>query len=756
MGPINLRVRYRPIRIGWCVQENNLDEYRKALRLTHTLWGGRFNPVIPLGDPDLARSLVRVFRVDCLYCVGQSNEGDALRAEFKHLPWPGFDEDLFMQGMRGPMATFLDVYHPGMRFYDSHVKDRERPSMNGTLFRWDSADPLADVLLATFGAYPPKEEIGIDYHAFFHKYLAAQVVTIPGNGPTPQAAYKEVTPSLLTAFELRRDLFARGREDPGLYYGDSRDFRDLINFWNLRASGIDVLFYDPACRDRLHEMTDHYLGLLRDRSRDPSGWQEVGAIWNKSYDIEIDLTPFGPGLMRSAVSLASWNGLNIRPPLMGFEEQAVLGTLSENDRISATFELPPKPFFDDVMLHTQRVIVSVHPLVTTENVVLKPPYVPKLNEYYGREFYFEFDVVRSEHEGIGIITEVTDSNLTVRALDVRTLVKKIFEVSGIAAKPSTAGLVGLRLIDQMGGLQGCRVFKIAGVRELITKYSPDKSFTRGGAITTIGRLDASGKLHFFGYESLYIEGRVVKPDGAFNYLLKRGVFRAGLRLLCPNCELESWMHLDEIRTISRCEYCGKDFNITSQLKDRDWAFRRSGLFGRDDHQAGGIPVALTLQQLQTAFHMRVLAYTTGTELEPAGANIEKCETDFVLLAESLREKILQVAIGECKGHGEITVEDVRKLALVADALSKDGDCDAFIVFAKTGQFSSEEVERCKAAQGKYERRVILLSDRELEPYFIYERAEKEFVIEHSAISLEDMAQATQNIYFEPKRKSPPQ
>jgi hypothetical protein len=602
MGTINLRVRYRPVRIGWCVQENNLEEYRKALRLTHTLWGGRFNPVIPLGDPELARSLIKVFRVDCLYCIGQSPEWDALRAEFKHLPWPHFNEDLFIQGQGGPMATFLDVYHPGRHFYDSHVKDRERPSRNGTLLHWDPADRLADILLATFGAYPAKADIGIDYETVFQKCLAAQDVNVPDTSALPQGAYKEVTPSVLTAFDLHPDHFSWGRDHPGLYYGNSQDLTDLVNFWNLRASRIGVLFYDPASHNRLYEMADHYLGALRERPKDPRGLPDWVAIWSKSPDSEIDLAQFGTGLIRSTVSTTIWNGLNIQPPLMAFEEQPVLGTV-ENDPISATFELPSKPFFDDVMLHTQSVIVSVHPLVTTENVVLKPPYFPKLNEYYGREAYFVYDAVRSEREGIGIITEVTESNLTVRALDVRTLVKELFQVCGIAAKPSPAGLIGLRLIDQTGGLQGCRVFKIAGVRDLISKYSPDQSFTRSGAVTTIGRLDpASGKLQFSGYESLYIEGQVVKPEGAFNYLLKRGVFRAGLRLLCPNCELESWIHLDDIRTITRCEYCGKDFNITSQLRDRDWAFRRSGLFGRNDHQGGGIPVALTLQQLQTALH----------------------------------------------------------------------------------------------------------------------------------------------------------
>jgi len=99
---------------------------------------------------------------------------------------------------------------------------------------------------------------------------------------------------------------------------------------------------------------------------------------------------------------------------------------------------------------------------------------------------------------------------------------------------------------------------------------------------------------------------------------------------------------------------------------------------------------------------------------------------------------------------------LRKLALVADALSGNRDCEAFIVFSKTGQFSSDEVERCKAAQEEYERRVILLSNRELEPNFVYERTEKEFEVRRFASSLQDMAQATWFVYFDPKPKRPTQ
>jgi len=49
-------------------------------------------------------------------------------------------------------------------------------------------------------------------------------------------------------------------------------------------------------------------------------------------------------------------------------------------------------------------------------------------------------------------------------------------------------------------------------------------------------------------------------------------------------------------------------------------------------------------------------------------------------------------------------------------------------------------------------RLILLSDRELEPYFVYEWAGKEYVIDATAISLEDLVNATHQLYFDPKPK----
>jgi hypothetical protein len=123
--------------------------------------------------------------------------------------------------------------------------------------------------------------------------------------------------------------------------------------------------------------------------------------------------------------------------------------------------------------------------------------------------------------------------------------------------------VSARLIDQMGGLQGCRVFKIAGVRSLIKKYSPSASFERTEAVTMIGDNDPATHVpRFDPYKRLYIEPRDkthLKPEDAFLYLLKKGVFRAGLKLACPTCQLDFWVTLDDAKSTTQCPYCGIEF-----------------------------------------------------------------------------------------------------------------------------------------------------------------------------------------------------
>jgi len=713
MNTLSLRIRYRPLRIGWCLQHGDLASFRKAIRLNHALWGGRFNPIISVGAPEIGKQIVRAFHLDLLIPLSGDVEVKTFVDQFPYLPSPFFPPDIFIKERSGRVySQSLDLYHPIRRLYEKHLKNNPSPAFHASIFEWDDDDPLADVCLATFGGFLPKEDTGLDYSNLIEKHLAAELVSLGGRAVLPSDSYKKATPNWISSLDLeRRYSISYRTPSPGFYLGNSADFEDLITYWNLRATDSDILFYDPRFPDRLNPLRAEYLNALATHRKGPAGFDDYISVWCHRED-DVDLSGFGDK-PRRVLARPDWNA---PAPIMYFEEKAALAAIGESfGQIRVSFSLPQMPGFNERHSWSQNLVASISAwtgLYGNERLTLKTPFLPELNEYYGRNLYFEWNKARVEPDGIGIIVHLRRDDLTLSALDVSSLISKIFQIAGVRARLSKAGLVSSQLIQQLGGLQGCRVFKIAGVRDLIEKYSPDQSFTRSGANQVIGRIDPrTGKPNFSEYHYLFLEARQLSaklsPEDAFRYLIKHGVFRVGLKFGCPNCRLEFWVSLDDVKTFTRCEYCGHDFNVTPQLRDRDWHFRRSGLFGKENHQEGGIPVALVLQQMDTVFSHPDIFYTTGMDLEPEGAGIQKCETDFVLVKMESMEDRVQIAIGECKTRKEITEEDVLKLRLVAEALEKVG-IRAFLIFAKLGDFTPDELSRCQAANSGYRMRLILL------------------------------------------------
>jgi hypothetical protein len=134
---------YRPIRIGWFVTGGSLDQLRKAAIWSTALWGGRFNPIIPLHDLELSRNLVRTFPVDLLVPV----EPDAATARFKedfgHLITPLLWGERVFSDNR---CNFVDIRHV-VRRAGEQIRSRANvsPPRFVRLTR-DDKDPFATLL----------------------------------------------------------------------------------------------------------------------------------------------------------------------------------------------------------------------------------------------------------------------------------------------------------------------------------------------------------------------------------------------------------------------------------------------------------------------------------------------------------------------------------------------------------------------------------------------------------------------------------
>ncbi|QGZ94902.1 hypothetical protein DSM104635_01737 [Terricaulis silvestris] len=727
------------------------------MRRSFTMWGGGGHPIVPIGNAAEARALLDLFRVDALVTASDTAPVTRFVEAQTHLPWPLLGKELFKR--RSP--RLVDLEHP-IALLDRYIfRDRAEATRDGAsvdMATWDPTDPLADVFLATFGALPEGEE-SRDYTDSIVRRLMGRRITIQKDGVVPPFEWGRMPLASVQGEYLEQHYAVRNSwRYPGFYVGEASNFDDLVAYWNIKAAGVDLLFFDPSQAARYEGARPAWIDRVQ-RFRSEQDRNRGIALWHRrERPLEADLG-FAPPIFDCAVDPALWNGLNLRAPIQYFAERSALATVDDRHKApTAAFALADKPFSDVLPTTGQHFVLSVDPLVdlpAQSRATLRPPFVPALNPFLGRTAFSSSRHVRAEPAGLGFITSADTEDISISAVDTTALIAAIFETVGIKATPSKAGLVGTTLIHQMGGLNGCRPFKISGVRTLIERHRPDDTFSRSDAMQTIRAAHTPFPLS--AYQWLHIEqrpaGAELKNSDVLGYLLDHGVFRGGLNFACPNCQLTFWKSLEEAAGRLECEYCGHSFNVARQLKDKDWAFRRSGLFGRDDNQEGALPVTLTLQQLVRHGGMRDgELYCTGMDLTSLTASIRTCETDFVVIASHGREERVQVAIGECKTRKPITADDVAKLKAVADAFPS-ARFNTFIVFSKLAPFTEDEIALIKPLNDGPRLRAILLTDRELEPYFTYERTKIEFDIDEVSTDFNDMANITDAVFFQNRRRA---
>lgn len=732
MATVTLYTRYRPARIGFCVRQDDLSAVITATDLAHAIWGGRFCPIIPCDDTEHAARLIKAFAVDTLYPVTKDDMTSKVISSHKALAWPTMEPGFYLDDGREKEPQFLSVLHPIRILRERRLNRVRFPDVVG--MQWEEDDTLAPWLCALIGRYPATGS-PTTFQAEFDT-LEPERLVLHRDQELPADLMEQITPNTLTALDFQ----ISPHREKAIYVASGDTFYDVVSFWNLRATGKKCAFYHHEVGSRLERVLSAFES--RDDQTDTKDRPSL-RLFGKNKSALNGSRFAGQSLSSPDIGILN---INFKSPRFGSRSRSVLASFDPGPPPAIDFALPKKPCLEKIEFYRQHLVLEI---TTYRNVIWQsdymfpPPPIPALNEFYGRQLWYYSDAVRSMPQGIALFVRTTDENCGVRGIENYALIQQLFRLARLEVQRSRPGLVARQLIQQMGGVQACRVFKIPGVRALIEKYGPTESFVRSEAIQMIRNLD------FTPHQSLYIEKRdhsALTPEDVLAFLLEKEVFRAGLQLECPNCQLPFWKHIDDCISRLPCDYCGKVFNITPQLRHRgDWRFRRSGLFGASNHQEGSIPVVLTLQQIETSIHDWGMIYTTALKLDGDGID---CESDFLIL-QSRPDGKVDIMLGECKTNDIISQGDVDNLSAVAQKLSAVG-LQVFLLFSKTGSFSEEEIVRCKGIRhSESSGGTILLSARELEPYLMYERASKEFRVDGYGGSFDNMVEATRRIYFEP-------
>lgn len=731
MANITLFVNYRPLKIGFCVRADNVDDITKAAELNTLLWGGIYNPIIPVGaDLDFAKQLVKVFQIDLLYPVTIAPEIESFIKLHNHLQWRNpYDRLLFQQLEKETKMGVLDVSNIIEHYWEKEFKNTKRS--NCVLPTWSKKDALSPVFTMQFGNYPTEPKLSFDHKVGFLRGLRAKTQRIVKDKNIDQTLYGKMTPILLTEDRLLLAGGGRSWDSHGVYLGMPGNPQDLINFWNLRASGIDLHFVPIEDPNRVKAFVKEHLKSVQKRDaaqRFPRGvgfWYRYEIGHEKLQEIADQFMEKGQERVFCGVSEHSWNGLNIKPPKPEFESQTLLAGVDWSyKKPSVSFQLPTKPAKSNRYNSKQELVLDVKPIGehVYKGYTLRLPFFPDLNEWYARNVVFHPDELRAGKDEIGVVIDLDDSTSMLHPIKIQEIIQQIFDRAKIQAKPSKPGLIAQRLIERMGGdLDDCRVFKVRGVRKLINSLSTTEFVPRSNAEVTIRDVDQNGEPSFDNHKSLHIQQRDAQdltPHEVFDYLLDKNVFTIGLAPVCPNCELEFWLSLRDADDEVKCEYCGHQFKIAPQLRHRgDFRFRRSGLFGRADNQEGAVPVILTLLQMLRRNGMEQFMYSTNLKLNSDIHGID-CETDLVIVGKDNWKDKVTVVIGECKTNDQITDQDVANLLKVKQVLDASG-VETFLLFAKTSEFTEDEMKRFLPLAAQ-DINPILFTQNELEPYDPYD------------------------------------
>lgn len=744
MATSTFSIRYRPVKIGFLVRNGYISDIVKASGINTLLWGGIYNPIIPtFKDIKLSKLLIDLSKVDILFPISNTKEIGILLKEYEYRKSPHYPgREIFFKEWNSKKNELgcLDIIHIIDYYWEKEFKNEsKRYKSNCALIEWGKKDVLSNLFTVMFGIFPKSLNLKDDYIKDFLEGLKAKKFLIKNRECINKGIAQLINPLSLTRDRLVGD--STGIFENGVYVGDPGSFEDLLAFWNLRASGIDLQFL-PTNSKRLNSFICKHLSRLdRLPNRHPNIEDFISVFSRNSNNAKTYLSKFITKKNKGFCHFDNiiLDSLKIKPYNFYFDYHQVLGNVDYRfNRYSVSIALPKKPVNNNSRnTSSQNIVVVIDSLSEYEypNHTLKLPFIQELNEFYSRQVVSDPWMLRVDKEGFGLINRISDSIVNLYPIPNIRLIEKIFDFVGIQTEISQPGRLTYQIIQQMGEdnpLEACRVFKIRGVRKLIKTVSGNNSVKWKEALKIIGSNS------FNKFKQLAIERRTkpeLTPQDVWNYLIKKKIFSPVLlrnvyskkkkSFSCTRCGLKSKITYNSFTKIWTCNCCKHEQylpefinNVFGRNEIDIWSFKRSGLFLKDNNQEGAVPVIITLLQIMRGLpHFSNFIYATPLNLKPK--NGTKCETDFVALNYRNGER-LEICIGECKSdNGKIDQNDINNLKNIKSHFKTKG-INCYLLFSKTAdKFAKDEIKLFKKlnAEGI---NPILFTNKELEPYLLYE------------------------------------
>lgn len=785
LGTVDIKVR--PLKLALLVDPNNSLQVREAIRLASSLWGGMFFPIIPLYKRMPASWRDGVIKAP--------HAKDVVQGYFD-----AFDPDILVQ-----FSATLPSYIADSQLRVIKPKDIWANSGTG-----EDTDPAVGIgalslLREIFNdcyrykaKYPTKviipeipKRLGLFWAAVFGEYHHQLLAAISSDFSEPLEITKpDVVPEAFLDLTDRTVLFPRritawamsihGRlrfgQDACVYFMDASSVEDVIDYWNLRATGRSVV---PLPKQFLHEesfrkaVQDFLVAQHRPWQHDPKHFDVASIICSRNSTME-ELSAYartlklGDSLSNEApdhpFSLQPWYP-RIWDQWARGKDGGVVDIYGDDEdsieiRSTSELELRIKPlipkFGRENWFGSEGQCVNEFDLRMYGADEHLAEVYPKAHGMHLARAIGGFGSLRGEWRiGRHGLVKIVQSTLrdSRRVPPSEEIFFAWLKDHGWTAELSAPGILAKQIYKRLGPT----VMMLADKAVLsLIEYMNGGPVNKDGTPNPAGRNSAERELPV-GEVKSRLKGKNA-ASARYDAFVEKGVFKLGLRTQCPNCQRNTWFALSSLRESLECPKCLNSFMAAGNIDQvkNGWHYRTAGPFSVPNYAEGAFSVLFTLYALSDRMmpSLRTTPVPSFVATSPGKANLE---ADLAMFWKEMvyGEENEGLLFGECKTFGLFETRDIERMRYLGDTFP-----GAVLVFSTLRETLTKKEVIALARLAKHGRKywkaersinpVLILTGAELlswqrPPHCWDESHQKRFQNVHGILALCD---ATQQIYLD--------
>lgn len=763
MTEISATIRLRPTRIGFLVRPTDMASVRKIMRGCACLWGGCYNPIIPVFRTPpkewrserfdrvkglaVAKGYINFFEPDVFV---ESEDGlleeaglGALRE--KHSLNPNvvalkkFLEPQENRDWSEP-AFGLNIVDVFRHLYDTEHRFQSTEKRLSALVKPERGSGIVE---AVFGVFPQQRDT--DYIAKGYKDIFTPE-ELEARPETWLKVFKEGAKTPLRVTRHGLDAQRYWHHDLLVYVFDPTRPTDLVDLWNLRLEPHPVL---PVPHEWLESLADYIREVLKAEHRPVRGnlhgvmhhaTVEFGRSISKKRVDELTKVLSGQ-LPAGALSVKRWRNRIWVPHTddrihrdkrleVTAEEQRTVLKIKAEQELTTTFEALAPVFASRFGGHDHRWVnaVSISSYGDEKYATVFP--FNAFDRRWPSLHILGGNYITIGSEGWIVSQRYKNSSETLKLLTMGDAISGSLKRMGIDAKQSDPGHVAKQMLDQLGGLWGVHLLADLETLQLLNKMAGGIRRRVSSTETTEETIEETFELRSApakDWRDLISKRKERRslPRLELSDFTNRNVIRLGLETDCPHCHARNWHSLTAVDYRITCERCLNSYDFPQaglQENNRNWSYRVVGPFSVPDYGRGSYSALLTLRVLKDAPGSHAgMTFSTAMNLK---VDDIPTEVDFVAWRRQERHDAYEppdLIIGETKSLGQgdlIKPKDLQKLKVIGRKLP-----GAIIVISVLrDEFTTSEKKWLKQfvqwgrrpdSQGRPTNSVILLTAHEL-------------------------------------------